>query len=185
MAGGRRGILAGGFALLGTMLARPSQAAGQHGTTHHGAGPAPHGPRGHAAAAGCEAEFKQVVGDGRGFGMAFVADRNGYPGPMHVLELKTELGLSAEQEQRARELYDRVMAERGRSTRLLEAEQRLERLFVEGAVTEPGLRAAVAEIERARTEVRLVHLLAHVQTRDFLTPAQRATYHRARWSARP
>jgi len=28
------------------------------------------------------------VGAGRGFGMAFAADQNGYPGPMHVLELK-------------------------------------------------------------------------------------------------
>ena len=26
------------------------------------------------------------MGAGRGFGMAFAADQNGYPGPMHVLE---------------------------------------------------------------------------------------------------
>jgi len=30
----------------------------------------------------------RVVGAGRGVGMAFAADQNGYPGPMHVLELK-------------------------------------------------------------------------------------------------
>jgi hypothetical protein len=30
--------------------------------------------------------------------MAFAADQNGYPGPMHVLELKDRLKLSAEQE---------------------------------------------------------------------------------------
>jgi Spy/CpxP family protein refolding chaperone len=114
--------------------------------------------------------------------MAFAADRHGYPGPMHVLELKTELGLTAEQEARVRDLHARVMAQRERSVRLIQAEERLEQLFAAGTATEAAVRAAVAEVERARTEVRLVHLLAHLETRDLLTPAQRATYHRARWS---
>jgi hypothetical protein len=54
---------------------------GQHG--HSGSH-----EEGHRAAQACATEFEQVVGAGRGVGMAFAADQNGYPGPMHVLELK-------------------------------------------------------------------------------------------------
>jgi len=122
-----------------------------------------------------------VVGEGRGFGLGFAADQNGYPGPMHVLELKDQLKLTADQEAKARELRAAVLAELPKSTRLLDAERRLERLFAERRATEPAVRAAVAEVERARTEVRLVHLLAHVRTRDLLTEEQRRLYHEARW----
>ena len=38
-------------------------------------------------------------------------------------------------------------------------------------------------IERARSEVRLVHLLAHLKTRDLLSEDQRRLYHEARWGA--
>jgi Spy/CpxP family protein refolding chaperone len=114
--------------------------------------------------------------------MAFVADQNGYPGPMHMLELKDRLQLTPQQEAKADQLQAAVKAERPKSTRLLEAERRLERLFAERAATEETVRAAVTEIERARTEVRLVHLLTHLLTRDLLTEEQRRIYHEARWS---
>jgi Spy/CpxP family protein refolding chaperone len=132
----------------------------------------------------CAEQFTKVVGEGRGFGMAFAADQNGYPGPMHVLELKDRLKLTAEQEAKAQELHAAVRTELAKSTRLLEAERRLERLFADRTATEPSVRAAVAEIERARTDVRLVHLLAHLRTRDLLTDEQRRLYHEARWSPR-
>jgi hypothetical protein len=45
------------------------------------------------------------------------------------------------------------------------------------------VRTAVADVERARTEVRLVHLLTHLKTRDLLTEDQRRMYHQARWDA--
>jgi hypothetical protein len=35
--------------------------------------------------------------------------------------------------------------------------------------------------EAARRDVRLVHLLAHLQTHDVLTEAQRQKYHELRW----
>ena len=161
-------------------------ASAQHGT--HGQHPAGHGPSGgppgHLMAQSCADQFTKVVGEGRGFGMAFAADQNGYPGPMHVLELKDRLKLTAEQEARAGELHAGVRAELAKSTRLLEAERRLERLFAERTATEPSIRAAVAEIERARTEVRLVHLLAHLRTYDLLREEQRRIYHEARWGSR-
>jgi Spy/CpxP family protein refolding chaperone len=150
-------------------------ALAQHGGQQHGQG------QGHQAAKACIDEFNQVVGEGRGFGLGFAADQNGYPGPMHVLELKDRLRLTADQEAKVREVRAAVLADLPKSTRLLEAERRLERLFAQGAATEPAVRAAVAEVEQARTEVRLVHLLAHVRARDLLTEEQRRIYHEARW----
>ena len=76
---------------LAGLVGGAATAWGQHG--HSGSH-----EEGHRAAQACATEFEHVVGAGRGFGMAFAADQNGYPGPMHVLDLKDRLKLSAEQE---------------------------------------------------------------------------------------
>ena len=166
----------------------PGHGAGD--TARHGAGHA-HGqgdraaPPAHAAVETCQAEFDAVVAQGRGFGMAFAADQNRYPGPLHVLELSARLGLSADQEARVSALLEAMYAESiPRGARLLDAERALRRLFEAGAADEPAVRAAVAAVERARADVRAVHLVAHLRTRDVLTAAQRERYHEARWPAR-
>jgi len=153
-------------------------AGAQHGG--HAARAAP----GHDAVA-CEREFREVIAEGRGFGLAFAADRNGYPGPLHVLELRDRLGLSAEQEAKLSALMTAMVAEaRPRGAALLDAEARLERLFATGTARETEVRAAVAEVERARGAVRLVHLRTHLATRNLLTEGQRRAYHEARWGQR-
>jgi Spy/CpxP family protein refolding chaperone len=127
-------------------------------------------------------EIDRVVAQGLGAGMAFAADQNGYPGPLHVLELKDRLRLTPEQEARVTALQTAMFTEsRPKSARLLEAEARLRGLFAEGAADEGRVRTAVAEVERARSEVRLVHLLTHLRTRAVLTDDQRRFYHEARW----
>ncbi len=149
---------------------------------HHGTGGA---PQGHLEALKCSESFDRVVGQGLGFGLAFAADRNGYPGPLHVVELAQPLGLRAEQVERARSLYDAMLAEsRPKSAALLAAEAELARLFERGEATEARVRAQVAEVERLRADVRLVHLTYHLRTRDLLTSEQRVAYHRARWGGR-
>jgi len=163
--------------VVGIAITTAAAASAQHG--HGGAG-----AEGHQMAQACATEFEKVVGDGRGFGLAFAADQNGYPGPMHVLELRDRLKLTADQEAKARDLMHAMFAEsRPKSVRLLEAEAKLRRLFAERAADEAAVRAAVAEVERARSEVRLVHLLAHLKTRDLLSEDQRRLYHEARWGA--
>jgi Spy/CpxP family protein refolding chaperone len=128
--------------------------------------------------------FDENVAAGRGFGMAFVADQNGYPGPLHVLELKDRLRLSGEQEATVETMLAAMFAEsRPKGRRLLEAEAKLRRLFETGQADEAAVRAAVAEVEQARAEVRLVHLMFHLKTREVLTDEQRRRYHEARWSA--
>ena len=103
---------------------------------------------GHRAAQACATEFEQVVGEGRGFGMAFAADQNGYPGPMHVLELKDRLRLTAEQEAKMRQLMHAMFAEsKPKSTRLLEAEATLRRLFASQTADDAAVRAAVDAVD--------------------------------------
>lgn len=144
----------------------------------------PGGPSAHMLAQACATAFETNIATGRGFGMAFVADHNGYPGPLHILELKDRLKLTAEQEAKAQAMMAATLAEsRPKSARLLDAEAKLAQLFASGQADEASVRAAVAEVEKTRTEVRLVHLMTHLKALDLLTEEQRRLYSEARWSA--
>ena len=132
---------------LAGLVGGAATAWGQHG--HSGSH-----EEGHRAAQACATEFEHVVGAGRGFGMAFAADQNGYPGPMHVLDLKDRLKLSAEQEAKMQHLMHAMFTEsKQKSARLLEAEAALRRLFAEGTADDAAVRAAVEAVERARRDV--------------------------------
>src|SRR4051794_33352570 len=48
---------------------------------------------------------------GRGMGLALAAELNGYPGPMHALELADQLGLTQEQRTRVQLLFAGMKAE--------------------------------------------------------------------------
>lgn len=177
----------GGLAALVLLLAA-TPAAAQRGVPHghgHGAG-TPGGGEGHLRALACEREFDAVVAAGRGFGLAFAADRRRYPGPLHILELRERLALTPAQEARARALFAAMEVDaRARAAGLAAAEARLVDLFASGRADEGAVRAAVADAERARAELRLAHLLVHLAARDLLTEAQRRLYHEARWPEPP
>ena len=176
---------------IGLGLVSASSATAQ---SHHG-----HPPPGHHHAPGAadadaphrrieafQREIDAVLADGRGAGLAFAADQNGYPGPLHVLELTRELGITAEQEVRMRGLFETMLRDaRARAGRLAAAEARLARLFADRAADEVTVRAAVQDAEAARREVRLVHLLTHLHTHDVLTETQRQKYHELRWGSGP
>ena len=173
-----RQVMLGGVVAV-TLAAAAAIAWAQHG---HGS----MGAERHQVAQACATEFEKVVSDGRGFGLAFAADQNGYPGPIHVLELRARLKLTADQAAKMQELMHTMFAEsRPKGARLLEAEAKLRRLFADRTADEAAVRAAVAEVERVRSEVRLAHLLTHLKTRDLLTEEQRRIYHEARWGALP
>lgn len=120
---------------------------------------------------------------GEGFGMALAADRNGFPGPKHILELKAELGLTAEQqtsiEKLMAEMSEKAVA-KGRE--ILDAEQKLEEMFAAGR-SERELRAQTNRIAGLRGELRWVHLATHVAARRVLTAEQNAKYRELRYGA--
>jgi Spy/CpxP family protein refolding chaperone len=114
---------------------------------------------------------------GKGMGMAKAAELNGYPGPMHVLELADKLSLTTEQKQQSeavfRQMQTRAMS-LGKS--LVEEERKLDQSFVEKSVTLEEMEKLLARIGSLQARLRQAHLEAHLQQAGILTPMQLAQY---------
>lgn len=118
---------------------------------------------------------------GGGWGLAKAAELNGMPGPAHVLELKDEIGLSAEQTAAVKALFAEMQAaaiEAGE--RLIAFEDDLETGFREHTITQEALRKKLAQISDTRGALRFIHLNTHLKTLPLLTQHQVAMYNRLR-----
>ena len=114
---------------------------------------------------------------GRGMGLALAGELNGYPGPLHVLELADQLELNQSQRQRIQELYEAMKAEAVPiGERLIEHESALDREFAEGKITPAALAGLTAQIGETQGQLRLVHLKYHLTTAELLTAHQRHRY---------
>ena len=114
---------------------------------------------------------------GAGMGFAKVAELNHYPGPMHVLELEDELGLTDAQRRRVEASFKEMKAEATRlGERLVEEERALDALFAGGDAAEADVRDLIDEIGCLRAGVRHAHVRAHLQTKEVLSPEQVAAY---------
>jgi hypothetical protein len=114
---------------------------------------------------------------GRGMGLALPAELNGYPGPVHVLELADRLGLTADQRERVQELHAAMKAETvPLGERLIAQETDLDRQFAGKTVTPASLQAATAEIGATQGALRFAHLRYHLSTLDILSPEQVRLY---------
>jgi len=114
---------------------------------------------------------------GRGMGLSLAAELNGYPGPLHVLELANSLQLSDMQRTRTKALLEAMKAETiPIGKRIIEEETAFDRLFGEKRVTRASLDAATARIGAAQGELRAAHLRYHFAMIDVLSPAQVARY---------
>jgi hypothetical protein len=129
---------------------------------------------------GVKALSDQQLGDlraGRGMGLALAAELNGYPGPLHVLELADRLQLSSDQAQRVRGLYEAMKSEAiAVGEKLIAAELELDRQFVERKITPAILASIAAQIGERQGELRAVHLKYHLTTAELLTPDQKRRY---------
>jgi|SRR5688500_11233460 len=121
-----------------------------------------------------------------GMGLAKAAELNSYPGPMHVLELKDELRLTAEQVARTRAAFEEM---KRRATELgeqiVEKERELDRAFADRTIDEATVDKKVSEIGRLQGELRAAHLRAHVRMRQVLSDEQVARYDELRGYGRP
>ena len=125
---------------------------------------------------------REAIERGEGFGMALAADKNGYPGPKHVLDMKKELRLTPAQEAAMQKLFDQMKAKAlAKGKDVLAAEQRLEELFAQGK-SEDELREETYRVASLRAELRWVHLSSHLAAKKILTPEQIATYQHLRHS---
>ena len=123
---------------------------------------------------------KQLL-SGEGMGQASYGEMNGYPGPKHVLELKSELGLTPDQTKKAEVLTQGVSNTATiKGEEIVEAEEDLNNAFKSGTLNEKQLREKLERIGKLRADLRFVHLQAHLKMKQILTATQIAKYNELR-----
>lgn len=123
---------------------------------------------------------EQQVADlkaGRGMGLALAAELNGYPGPLHIIELQEQLQLTPEQRQLFQQLYESMKTEAiAVGEALIARERALDQQFAAGKMTTDDLARLTARIGETQGALRAVHLKYHLTSADLLTPDQRQHY---------
>jgi hypothetical protein len=135
----------------------------------------------HGPYAGLQARHVKTLSDeqladltaGRGMGLALAAELNGYPGPIHALDLADALQLTETQRVTIRQQFEAMQAEAiplGR--KLVDAETDLNRQFAERTITPERLKTATASIAEISGELRNIHLKFHLSTAAVLNAEQ-------------
>jgi hypothetical protein len=168
------------LALLTALLAFAAPADAQHAGHGHAGGRHAAGPYAGfqlREAAALSPEEAADLRAGRGMGLALPAELNGYPGPLHALELAGPLGLSGAQ----RALFAAQVEAMRRETvplgeAVIAAERALDAVFRRGTATAEEVAAASEAAALARGRLRAAHLRVHLATREAMTPGQLAAY---------
>lgn len=159
---------------------------------HHGHGA--HQPKGHGqpttdsyagqqerSIASLSSTDIEQLQQGGGWGLAKPAELNGFPGPLHLLELVHEIELSEAQEIAINKLYEEMRSEAIMAGEMyLQAEFALDEAFESGIVNPDLLEKLLNESAEALASLRLVHLSAHLATKPLLTPQQVQRYNELR-----
>ena len=149
-------------------------AAAQHDHGGHGSPYAGQQDRAIKALAPEEAEG---LAAGAGLGYAKAAELNGWPGPLHVLELRDELGLEPDQVVAVERVYRSMHAEAVElGEAILREEAELQALLLEPTPPADRVRERTVAIAELEGRLRAVHLVAHLRTRPLLTQAQVERY---------
>lgn len=157
--------------ILGLTIAGPAFAQ------HHGHAAPPYAALAERPVKALSAQEAADLAAGRGMGLALAAELNGYPGPLHVLELAERLELTAGQRTQAQALLEAMTAEAipiGRQ--VITGEEELDRLFATRRATIDAITELSARIAAARGQLRAAHLRYHLAMIDILQPAQVARY---------
>lgn len=143
--------------------------------------PGPYAGQQHSSIPGLTEEEIASYREARGMGFARPADINGYPGPLHVLELADALALTDEQRRAVQSLYDQMRTEASAlGEEFLTRYSALELAFRDGTITPEALGERTGEIGRIEGALRATHLKYHLATRGILTFDQVAAYARLR-----
>jgi Spy/CpxP family protein refolding chaperone len=114
---------------------------------------------------------------GEGMGLAKAAELNGYPGPLHVLELAQQLRLTEAERTKAEQVRAAMLNDATRLGKLIvEKERELDQSFGEKKIDEGRLQSLVGEISRLQGELRVAHLRAHLEMMRVLKPEQVKRY---------
>ena len=118
---------------------------------------------------------------GKGWGLAKAAELNGIPGPAHLLEMKTEIQLTAQQVEKIVQLYAEMKANAIQlGLEFIELERQLNTAFAERTIDEESLQELLGHIEEVRAQLRYVHLSTHLKALPILTSQQITLYNKLR-----
>jgi Spy/CpxP family protein refolding chaperone len=118
---------------------------------------------------------------GRGMGLALAAELNGYPGPIHAIELAEQLHLSPDQVTKLKSLFEAMKAETiPLGVTLISQERSLNDDFANHTVTTASLEGATQRIGATQAALRAAHLKYHLSTAAVLTQEQVAQYNELR-----
>ncbi len=118
---------------------------------------------------------------GRGMGLALPAELNGYPGPVHVLELADDLKLTPEQKRRTSALLESMKKETiPLGEQLIAQETGLEHAFASRSITPRTLAETTSAIGQTRAALRAAHLRYHIAQIEVLSPEQVSRYNELR-----
>ena len=119
--------------------------------------------------------------NGKGWGLAKAAELNGLPGPAHLLEMKDEIDLSANQVRAIEDLYKKMKQEAvPLGLELIELERELNNYFANRTITYELLGVLLERVAQVQKKLRYVHLSTHLKTPNILTPEQIAFYNKLR-----
>ena len=114
---------------------------------------------------------------GRGMGLARAGELNHHPGPAHVLELKDRLALTPGQLAATADSFARMAAAaKPLGAELVDRERALDGAFRAGGLSAGELGRRTDEIALIQGRLRAVHLGAHLEMKEILTPQQVAAY---------
>ena len=114
---------------------------------------------------------------GAGLGFARAAELNGYPGPMHVLELADHLVLSTEQHAATQLLMTQHKARaRTLGEQLVNAERDLDNLFAARTADADTVDEATRRVALLQAQVRAEHLKTHIAQTALLSDKQVQLY---------
>lgn len=121
--------------------------------------------------------------EGKGWGLALAAELNGYPGPVHLLEM-TEAGkldLNTTQFAEIKKLHNEMRSKViPLGKKYVMSEQALNDSFAKNDIDDVKLRQLVSETYKYLSELKYTHLSYHLKTVKILSKTQNNEYNRLR-----
>jgi hypothetical protein len=118
---------------------------------------------------------------GNGMGLAKAAELNGYPGPKHVLEMQKELFIEKEQLLSIKQIFEEMKSQaKSQGQILISLEKELNDYFSNTTITNDTLETTLKKIAEAKSNLRYIHLFAHIKTTEVLSKSQIKKYNQLR-----